>query len=63
MESDSQSGSSEEPPSQQRVANLIGTLIAVLTLVLPLLVIIQYSETPIRVLPETPYPMQGFRDS
>lgn len=59
---DSQPGSSGELPPPQRVANLIGTLIAIVTLVLPLLVILQDSYRPPRV-PQTPDPIPGQQDS
>jgi len=45
MESDSQSASTVNP-SSNRLADFVGTLIAFLTLILPLTVIFHYSSNP-----------------
>ncbi len=51
MQSDSSSGSSLERP-RSYLSNFLGTMIALLTLVLPLMIVNRYSE-PAR-LPSTP---------
>ncbi|MCL2936171.1 MAG: hypothetical protein MGU50_06070 [Trichodesmium sp. MAG_R02] len=59
MESDSQPASSysnDQPP--QWITNILGTAIAVLTLVLPLLAITCYSHSHIKV-PQTSYELSG----
>ncbi|CAD5981469.1 hypothetical protein PCC9214_04808 [Planktothrix tepida] len=53
MESDSQPARSSEK-STDRLADLIGTLIAVLTLTLPLLAIARYSPSQINPWPSYP---------
>ncbi|MGQ9872066.1 hypothetical protein [Leptodesmis sp.] len=45
MESSSQSGSPSSNPQPDRLADVVGTIIAILTLVLPTLVISYYSNS------------------
>lgn len=60
MESDSQpaSYSDDEPP--QRIANILGCAIAVLTLALPLMAITRYSDRNINVIPQTSYELSEY---
>lgn len=61
MESDSESGS----PSQSRkprVADVIGTAIALLTLALPLWAIAYYSSGNVRIVPGVSYPLPQARE-
>ncbi|MEB3342517.1 hypothetical protein [Okeania sp.] len=60
MESDSQppSYSDDQPP--QRIANILGMAIAVLTLTLPLLAIVRYSQNNINVSPQTLYELSEY---
>ncbi|OCR01755.1 hypothetical protein BCD67_14150 [Oscillatoriales cyanobacterium USR001] len=62
MESNSQPASPTDKPPQQRLANIVGTAIAVLTLVLPLLAIAHYSPRNI-VRQELPYQSQKLPES
>jgi hypothetical protein len=50
---------SEQPP--QRLENLVGMAIALLTLLLPLWVIGYYSQASSDILPDTSYQVQRFR--
>lgn len=50
---------SQQPP--QRLENLVGMAIALLTLLLPLWVIGYYSQTNSDVFPDTSYQVQRFR--
>jgi hypothetical protein len=50
---------SEQPP--QRLENIVGTAIALLTLLLPLWVIGYYSQANSEIVPETSYQVQIFR--
>ncbi|OKH24513.1 hypothetical protein NIES593_07510 [Hydrococcus rivularis NIES-593] len=55
METSSPSGNASEPPSSGW-ASLIGTIIAILTLTLPIVVIAYYSsQNPIETLPQPSY--------
>ena len=58
MESDSQPPSADRP-SGDWFANLVGTLIALITLTLPLLAIAHYSPSQGTTGQSSPYPMQG----
>ena len=62
MESGDPSASSADRPPQ-RLADFVGTAIALLTLTLPIWVIARYSpSSSIETLPLRSYPLQGLRD-
>ncbi len=60
MESDSQPPSYSDDKPPQRIANILGMGIAVLTLILPLLAIARYSHSNINVIPQTSYELSGY---
>jgi hypothetical protein len=57
MESDSKPPRSFNTPSST-FADIFGAVIALLTLVIPLLVILRYSPTQVSAFPSTPYSIQ-----
>ncbi|MGB3404649.1 MAG: hypothetical protein WBA77_18335 [Microcoleaceae cyanobacterium] len=57
MESDSKPPRSFNTPSST-FADIFGAAIALLTLVIPLLVILRYSQPPVSAFPSTPYSIQ-----
>lgn len=57
MESDSKPPRSFNQPSST-FADLFGAAIALLTLIIPLLVIVRYSQPQVSAFPSTPYSIQ-----
>jgi hypothetical protein len=61
MESGSPSANASDQPTHG-LADIVGTLIALLTLTIPLFVIAHYSSKHAEVLPQTSYQLPGARD-
>ncbi|MDJ1181598.1 hypothetical protein [Roseofilum casamattae] len=61
MESDSECGTPTEIP-KPRIADMVGTVIAFLTLTLPLWAIAYYSSGEIDIIPGTNYPIRQVRE-
>ena len=61
MESSNPSANSSDKPPQ-RLADLLGTVIALVTLTLPLVAIARYSSNSIEVLPQVTYPIRQARE-
>jgi hypothetical protein len=59
MESSNPSANSDQPP--QRLADIVGTVIALLTLTLPLVAIARYSSNGVEVLQQVTYPLPQTR--
>ncbi|MGB3514740.1 MAG: hypothetical protein WBA93_37130 [Microcoleaceae cyanobacterium] len=60
MESDSQPPSYSDDKPPQSIANILGTAIAILTLVLPLLAIAHYSPRNVNVIHQNSYQLPGY---
>ncbi|MDJ1175420.1 hypothetical protein PJF56_11260 [Roseofilum sp. BLCC_M91] len=61
MESESESGTRAEP-QKPRLADVIGTFIALLTLTLPLWAIAYYSSGNVNIVPGVSYPLPQARE-